>query len=170
MIIRQALITDLENIIEIGKETFFETFSKSHSENLVEDYIKINFTTEKISKELNDKCSMFFLALDNDQVAGYLKVNVEESQTEIQEENSLEIQRIYVKASYQGKKVGQLLFNKALVIAKEQQREFVWLGVWENNKKAINFYEKNGFITFGEHTFVMGDQKQNDLMLKKVIS
>jgi diamine N-acetyltransferase len=74
-----------------------------------------------------------------------------------------------VKSTYHGKKVGQLLYNKALEIAKRQKKSLIWLGVWEENPKAIRFYEKNGFVAFDKHIFKFGEDEQTDVMMKKVI-
>jgi ribosomal protein S18 acetylase RimI-like enzyme len=103
-------------------------------------------------------------------VIGYLKLNVGASQTEVKDNDAIEIERIYVLKSFQGKRVGQLLFDKAIQIAKEQNAEFVWLGVWEENKKAIQFYTKNGFVEFDQHVFVLGDEAQTDIMMKLELS
>ena len=97
---------------------------------------------------------------------GYLKLNMGESQTELKDNDALEIERIYVLKDFHGKKVGQLLFDKAITIAKELQLAYVWLGVWEENKKALQFYTKNGFVEFDQHVFVLGDEAQTDIMMK----
>jgi diamine N-acetyltransferase len=83
--------------------------------------------------------------------------------------NSLEIERIYVLQEFQGKKVGQMLFGKAVEIAKQKNADYIWLGVWEKNIKAIRFYEKNGFVPFGKHLFKLGDDEQTDIMMKLVL-
>jgi hypothetical protein len=88
------------------------------------------------------------------------------SQTEIKSSKSLEIERIYVLKEYQGKKAGQLLYNKATEIASDKNVDFLWLGVWENNHRAINFYKKNGFVEFDKHIFTLGSDKQTDIMMK----
>jgi diamine N-acetyltransferase len=95
-----------------------------------------------------------------------LKINFGSSQTEQKDKNSLEIERIYVLKEYHGKKVGQVLYDCALKIAKEKQIEFVWLGVWEKNPRAISFYTKNGFEAFDKHVFVLGTDEQTDIMMK----
>jgi ribosomal protein S18 acetylase RimI-like enzyme len=99
-------------------------------------------------------------------VIGYLKLNFGASQTELKDNNALEIERIYVLKEFHGKKVGQFLFDKAIEIAKEYHVAYVWLGVWENNKRALQFYTKNGFVEFDQHIFVLGDEAQTDIMMK----
>jgi ribosomal protein S18 acetylase RimI-like enzyme len=95
-----------------------------------------------------------------------LKLNIGQSQTEIKNDNALEIERIYVLNEFQGQSIGQQLFEKALERAYVQKVDFIWLGVWEENKRAIQFYTKNGFVAFDKHIFKLGDEEQTDIMMK----
>lgn len=161
-------LKDIEALQQIGRQTFAETFSHNNSEKNMADYLEKGFSLEKLVKEVNNAASHFYLAWAEGQVIGYLKINVGQAQTELQDEKGLEIERIYVLATYHGKKVGQLLVDKAMQLAEELQSHYVWLGVWENNQKAIRFYQKNGFVEFDQHIFMLGEDKQIDIMMKKV--
>ncbi|MDQ0781792.1 ribosomal protein S18 acetylase RimI-like enzyme [Chryseobacterium sp. W4I1] len=169
IIINKAGIEELETIQNIGRQTFAETFADSNSEEAMNTYLEESFSSEKVSTELNNPDSYFFIAWEEDIPVGYLKVNSGPAQTELQDETSLEIERIYVKKSHHGQKVGQLLYDKALETAKSLSKSYLWLGVWEENLRAINFYRKNGFEEFGSHTFRLGDEDQTDLMMKKIL-
>jgi len=87
----------------------------------------------------------------------------------LQDDTSLEIKRIYVKSSHHGKKVGQILYDKALEIAQQEKKKYIWLGVWDENLRAVNFYKKNGFVEFDKHIFRLGNDEQTDLMMKKIL-
>lgn len=82
----------------------------------------------------------------------------------------MEIERTYVLRSHHGKKVGQLLYNQALDVALNNKAEYLWLGVWEQNPRAIRFYEKNGFVAFDKHIFKLGADEQTDIMMKKLLT
>ena len=110
------------------------------------------------------------LLKSHNQIIGYLKLNTGESQTELKNNISLEIERIYVLLEFHGKQCGQILLNKAIEIAKELNYQYIWLAVWEHNVKAIAFYNKNGFIEFDKHTFQLGNDVQLDLMMKLEIN
>lgn len=129
-------------------------------------YLDEVFSSANLSIELNDKKAEFYFAKLDDKVIGYLKLNFGESQTEIRDDNGLEIERIYVLKEFHGKNVGQLLYNKAIQIAREKNKDYVWLGVWEENPRAINFYKKNGFVAFDKHLFQLGNDLQTDIMMK----
>jgi len=129
-------------------------------------YASEAYTFEKISSEVNNPNSQFYLASLNDQTVGYLKINFGDAQTELQDPQALELERIYVLKEFQGRKIGQLLFEKTLEIAKQAKVNYVWLGVWEENASAIKFYEKNGLETFSKHIFMLGNDAQTDIMMK----
>lgn len=164
--IRKVTINDLDQLQTIGKLTFSETFSAENSEENMRDYLDKGFSTEKLTSELNDVNSEFHFADLEGQPIGYLKVNFGASQTEYNHSNSLEIERIYVLKEFHGQKVGQILYDKAIEIAKENNVNYVWLGVWEHNPRAIRFYQKNGFVEFDKHIFKLGDDEQTDIIMK----
>lgn len=150
----------------ISRQTFYETFAESNSEKNMRHYLEDNLSIEKLTSELSNKNSEFYFSTDNNDVIGYLKLNFGASQTELKEEQSVEIERIYVLNAYHGKKVGQLLYDKAIEVAKERKALYVWLGVWEENARAISFYKKNGFMEFDKHIFRLGDDEQTDIMMR----
>jgi ribosomal protein S18 acetylase RimI-like enzyme len=164
--IEKVTQSDLEKLQKIGRLTFQETFSESNSEENMQSYLEEGFSKEKLTAELNDENSEFYFAKLEDEVIGYLKLNFEESQTELKDNKSLEIERIYVPKEFHGKSVGQILYDKAIQIAKQKNAEYVWLGVWEENPRAISFYKKNGFVEFDKHIFRLGDDEQTDIMMK----
>ncbi|MDR6462159.1 GNAT family N-acetyltransferase [Chryseobacterium sediminis] len=169
IIINTSSEKDLETLQNIGIQTFTETFAEDNTEEAMKKYLEESFNTEKIKSELNNPDSFFYIAWEEDNPVGYLKVNSGKAQTELQDETSLEIERIYVKKSHHGKKVGQLLYNQALETAKQLGKSYLWLGVWEENLRALQFYRKNGFVEFDKHIFRLGEEEQTDLMMKKVL-
>ncbi|MEH6406553.1 MAG: GNAT family N-acetyltransferase [Leeuwenhoekiella sp.] len=168
--ITKATIENIDQLQKIGKETFAETFSSGNSEKNMQEYLEKSFSEKKLKAELNDPDAEVYFAVIDNAIIGYLKVNFGQSQTENINDNSLEIERIYVLRDFHGKKVGQILYEKAIQISKERNVNSVWLGVWEENHRAIRFYEKNGFVAFDKHIFKLGDDDQTDIMMKLVLN
>jgi ribosomal protein S18 acetylase RimI-like enzyme len=164
--IQKATISNIDDLQIISRDTFYETFAHSTSEENMRYYLENDFSKEQLSKEIEQEHSAFYFAKLENTVIGYLKINYSGAQTELNDQKSLELERIYIGKEYYGKGVGQLLLNFALQIAKQQQMDYVWLGVWEENHRAIQFYLKNGFITFDKHVFMLGDEAQTDFMMK----
>jgi ribosomal protein S18 acetylase RimI-like enzyme len=167
--IKMVILSDLSLLHEISKQTFSETFAHNNSANSIEKYLTTSLSDQTLTNELNDENSIFYFAMLNGQVIGYLKINFGNAQTELKENNGVEIQRIYVLSKYHGLKVGQFLFEKAMEVAALKGAVYVWLGVWEKNLRAIRFYEKNGFVQFDQHAFLLGDEQQTDIMMKKAL-
>jgi ribosomal protein S18 acetylase RimI-like enzyme len=167
--IKKVTSSDIEILQKIGRQTFFETFSESNTEDNMKKYLEDGFSAEKLADELAHEHSEFYFALDGQEAIGYLKLNTGDAQTEVQETESLEIERIYVLQNYHGKKVGQILYEKAIEMAIKRKSKYVWLGVWEENPRAINFYKKNGFEEFDKHVFILGDDEQTDILMKKIL-
>lgn len=166
IIVKKISLNEIDQLQKIGRQTFYETFSEANSEENMKIYLDNKFSYEKLTAKLTDENSEFYFAtLDNEPI-GYLKINFGASQTELKDEKALEIERIYVSKEFHGKKVGQLLYNKAIEIAKEKNVDYVWLGVWEENFRALSFYTKNGFTEFDRHIFKLGNDEQTDLMMK----
>ena len=164
--IKKIGLEQLVPLQEIGRKTFYDTFFESDSEESMNAYLATSFSTEKLTAELENPNSEFYFATQNEIVIGYLKVNFGAAQTELQDANAVEIERIYVLQDYHGKQVGQLLFEKAMAIAKNNDCNYIWLGVWEENHRALQFYTKNGFVAFDKHIFVLGEEEQTDIMMK----
>jgi ribosomal protein S18 acetylase RimI-like enzyme len=164
--IQKATIDNIGQLQKIGRQTFFETFSAGNTEENMTQYLNEGFSIEKLTVELSDQNAEFYFATLNDQVIGYLKLNFGPSQTELQDDKALEIERIYVLKEFHGKNVGQLLYDKAIEIARQKKAAYVWLGVWEKNPRAISFYKKNGFVEFDKHIFKLGNDEQTDIMMK----
>jgi len=164
--IKKALQTDFEVIQTIGRQTFFETFADCNSEENMQKYLSESFSIDRLTNELNDPNVEFYLAIEANRPIGYLKINYGSSQTENLDNEALEVERIYVIKEFHGKKAGQLLYNKAMEIAIQRNAAYIWLGVWEHNEKAIRFYQKNGFVEFNRHNFILGNDVQTDIMMK----
>ena len=166
IIIKKVTLNDLDRLQKSSRQTFSETFAAKNTEENMRKYLEEGFSTKKLTDELNNKESAFYFAELNDEVVGYIKLNCGQSQTELKDETALEIERIYVLKEFHGKNVGQLLYQKAVDIAREKDVDYVWLGVWEENERAINFYRKNGFVEFDKHIFRLGEDEQTDIMMK----
>lgn len=165
--LRACTIGDIDILRELSLKTYYETFAHLNTPEDMAAYLEDAFNVERLTKELNDPNSSFFLLYAADSLAGYLKLNEAPSQTDINDPLSLEIERIYVSSEFQGTGLGRYLMEQAITIATERNKKYAWLGVWEKNEKAICFYKKNRFYEIGTHTFVMGEDVQSDYVMRK---
>lgn len=166
MKIEKVASSQLNKLQEISRQTFHETFASQNRKEDMAKYLDEGLSLQNLNRELDSTSSAFYFAYIDDQIAGYLKVNWGDSQTENHDKDAFEIERIYIFKSFQGSGVGQSLFDFSLKLAKDRGANYVWLGVWEYNHKARSFYKKNGFTEFGKHIFTLGQDKQTDVLMK----
>lgn len=167
--IKKCNLKDVYRLQEISRETFYDTFNHQNSPKNMSAYLERAFNLKQLGKELSNLSSFFFFIYFNDDVAGYLKVNINDAQSEELGDQSLEMERIYIKNKYHKRGFGKYLLNKAMEIALEHNKTKIWLGVWERNENAIEFYKKMGFVQTGAHSFYMGDEEQIDLIMTKTL-
>ncbi|MFC5451102.1 GNAT family N-acetyltransferase [Paenibacillus aestuarii] len=165
--IKKCTHADVQLLQDISIETFNDTFKDQNSLENMEAYLERAFNAKQLEKELSNTSSEFFFVYYDEELAGYLKVNVNDAQSEEIGVESLEVERIYIKYKFKGKGLGKYLLNKAVEIAIGQNKKMIWLGVWEKNENAISFYRKMGFVQTGAHSFFMGDEEQIDFIMTK---
>lgn len=166
VVIRKVLKEELRTLCAIGRKTFDLAFRDQNNREDHEAYLNESFSEKQIQNELDDPDSVFYFAVIEEEILGYLKLNREAAQTEQGLKNALEIQRIYLLPEAQGRGIGPHFVTKAKERAIELECNWVWLGVWEENPKAIQFYERHGFEAFGKHTFYLGSDPQRDLLMR----
>ncbi|MCU4984244.1 GNAT family N-acetyltransferase [Bacillus cereus] len=167
--IEKCTLEDIHRLQDISYQTFNETFKHQNSPESMNHYLEKAFNLKQLEKELSNISSQFFFVYFNDEIAGYLKVNIDDAQSEEMGNESLEVERIYIKSSFQKHGLGKYLLNNAIEIAIEHNKKNIWLGVWEKNENAIAFYKKLGFVQAGSHSFYMGDNEQVDLIMIKTL-
>ncbi|MEX0662991.1 MAG: GNAT family N-acetyltransferase [Balneolaceae bacterium] len=164
---KTCTLSDIELLSEVAKETFHETFADMNSPETMAAYLESSLNNEQLKKEVRNPNSLFLFLYSNGDLAGYLKVNENEAQTEFQDKDGLEIERIYLRKEFQGQGLGSSLLEKAISTANDRNKRYIWLGVWEHNEKAISFYEHKGFKKTGSHDFLMREEQQKDYIMRK---
>jgi len=156
----------LQILRELAVQTFEETFASTNTRENMDIYFSRAFNESILDKELSQKESWWYFIEFNGILAGYLKVNVRDAQTELREDAGFEVERIYVLEAYYGQGVGAELMEFAIRQARSKKKKYLWLGVHEENYRALRFYEKFGLKAFSDHVFMMGDQPQRDILMK----
>ena len=165
--IRECTIDDILILREFSYKTYNDTFSYMNTPSNMKVYLKQAFDISKLRDELSNRSSLFYFLYVGEELAGYLKLNEYSAQTDINDPQSIEIERIYVAKEFHAKGLGSILLNKATDIAGIRKKLYIWLGVWERNEKALLFYKRNGFYWINKHSFFMGKDEQTDFIMRK---
>lgn len=173
--IRKATTEDAAILTSLGRKTFFEKWKGTTSAENMNHYLEETFNTEKITGEISDPSVLYLIAAKDGNSVGYAKlihthpdIEVAEPGVDFMQQNPIEISRIYILPELIGQSIGARLMEKVFEIAREENCDLVWLGVWENNP-AVRFYQRHGFLKAGTHKFHLGDQVDTDwVMIKSV--
>jgi len=165
--IRLAGVADAATIADMSRRTFYDSFGAQNTPEDIALYMDTQFTREQLMAEVGQPGNIFLLAYMDDQPMGYARLMEHAPPPELGEGAALEVVRIYAEKAAIGKGVGRALMQYALDLAREKDKKWVWLGVWEHNHRAIAFYTKWGFEKFGDHPFVVGSDIQTDWWMRR---
>ncbi len=163
--LRPVTANEIDLLASMSRETFYAAFGHLNTADDMATYAATAFGHDQLLREIATPGSTFFFAELVGQVTGFMKINTGQAQTEFKDRNSLEVERLYVLAQHQGKKIGSQMLEAAVSMAVEQGRDMIWLGVWERNANAIRLYERMGFVHCGSHDFMLGGDCQTDLLM-----
>jgi len=170
MNIRYGNIEDAKMLSELGAKTFYDTFAKDNTPENIKAHLKNSFSPEIQFTELSNPNHIFLIAEDEYQPIGYAQLTLDSKEEFLSGTNSLEVRRIYASQEYIGKGIGKALMQAAIHEAEQRGCDSVWLGVWEKNPRAIEFYKKWGFKEVGSHIFTVGDDPQRDFVMELMLA
>ncbi len=157
---------DLQELKELSRRTFTEAFGEDNNPEDLQNYLNSAFGEEKLRQELLNPLSEFYFVKTKGETAGYFKVNLGDAQTDLYDEDAMELERIYVVKEFQNQKIGQKILDAVIEMAVQRKMRYLWLGVWEKNTKAIDFYLRNNFKVSGSHPYMVGNDQQTDKIMK----
>lgn len=171
MQIQKATSADCAALAQLCIQTFIQTYAVHNTEENLNHYLETNFNNAQLLNELENPAEAYFILFEEEAAMGYIKLNYNCPPDNFDSEATdwIEIQRIYVLEEYQKRGLGKYLLQIAVEEAQKRDTTYIWLGVWEKNQNAIQFYLKNGFSIIGTHEFVLGMDRQNDYLMRKIV-
>ncbi len=167
--LRAAELKDAELLHQISCETFYDTYAAFNTKEDMAQFLAVDFNMDKIVESIISPGYLILIAYVDQEPAGYVFLKNKNHES-INHTQSIEIARIYARKSFIGKGVGAALLKASIDYAQQTHKKYLWLGVWKENHRAIIFYQKNGFERFGEQQFTLGNDVQNDWVMKLKIS
>ena len=164
----RASVRNAKILHQLSVSTFRDAFGAQNRQQDMDKYVSEEMSLERLTQELEDEANYFYLAWYDGRLVGYCKIRANR-EPDIIGERPLEIERIYVTEQFQGRGVGAALMEHCIAFAGEHGHDVLWLGVWEFNTEAVNFYKEWGFELCGSHPFLLGEDLQTDVLMRKDI-
>ena len=159
--IKKAKLQDAKLLAKIGKEAFLVAHGKSASKEDIDNYVSKNFTEDAFTKELAYQKNEYYLIYHKDKVAGYSKIIFNFPNENMTAQNITKMERLYLLEEFYGLGLGKELFDFNIKKSKQHNQKGIWLAVWTENQRAINFYHKMGFKTLGSYDFKISESHYN---------
>ena len=167
--IRRAREADAPALAAIAERTFRDTFADSNTAADMNLHCQSAYGPAIQRREIRDPQWVNLLAEDQGRLIGFAQLRLLQFKDCVAAERPSELYRIYVASEWHGKGVAQNLMRESIAAAVQAQSDCVWLGVWEHNPRAQAFYRKSGFDVVGDHVFMVGHDKQRDLIMARSI-
>jgi ribosomal protein S18 acetylase RimI-like enzyme len=163
--IRRAGPEDAEALAGLAEQTFRDAFSATNDPTDMALHCRRRFGTETQAREIAAPDWVTILADAEGDLVGFAQLRLDAPMACVRAERPAELYRIYVSAEWHGRGIAQALMDEALAVAARSGSDRIWLGVWEQNPRALAFYRKYGFDVVGEHRFLFGTEHQRDLVM-----
>lgn len=152
---------DFQLLAELGKMSFIESHGTSASTQEINKYLNEKYAYQSLRNEINDPVNIFYIIYYNQKPAGYSKIIFNEKHSNIPMENLCKLDRIYLLKEFYNLKLGLELFNFNMELSKKNNQSGMWLFVWKENHRAVNFYKRAGFKIRGSYDFKLTETHSN---------
>lgn len=163
--LRRAVTGDAPSLAVLADRTFRDAFGARNSPENMDLHCEKYFGPDIQAREIADRGIVTTLAIEGGQIAGFTQMMPAKAHVHVAAKRPAELNRIYVAAAWQGKGVAQVLMKDVIAGAMSYGADCLWLGVWEHNPRAMAFYHKFGFVIVGSHPFMLGHERQRDLVM-----
>lgn len=157
----KASANDAQLLADIGKQTLLESHGHSAPKADMDAYVNKNYSAEFFQNELCDPANIYHIIYHDGQPAGYSKIILDYTHTNIEMQHVTKLERIYLLKEFYELKLGRELLNFNMELSKSNKQAGMWLFVWKENPRAISFYLKNGFKIIGSHDFKISETHSN---------
>lgn len=159
--IRKATVSDYDLIAELGATTFIQAYQEKVSRDDLNTFVSNTFNKDLLIEELSNSNIHYYLQYFNNKIAGYTKIVLNVPNANISAKNITKLDRLYLLKKYYGQQLGASLFTHICNVTKKLAQQGIWLYVWDENQRAVDFYSKNNFKIVGHHDFKVSETRSN---------
>lgn len=165
IVIRKATDADVEILAETGKRLFTAAYGNISGADDLAAHVDDYFSVAAVARELQREDVQYHLAMDGDDIVGFLKIRRSPVPKDVPFSNGIEVQQLYVSPNQQRRGIGRLLTDCAVSITRAQSADGLWLSVWQEADWAVKFYRAYGYRTVGTAVFRLGKSRFTDFLM-----
>jgi ribosomal protein S18 acetylase RimI-like enzyme len=165
---RYAVPSDALRLSILFQTVYITTYGFEGVSNEYASFISKRFAPQYIENTITNGQDSIIVATLNENLVGVAEIdfnrpcpigNVEEP----------ELGKLYVLDAFFGRGIGYNLMNEVEKTARANGHKQVWLEVWDENPRAIAFYERQGYQAIGTVPFPMDDNTYTNIVMIKTL-
>lgn len=167
MICREATAADLSAIDRLFRQSFCDTFAHLYRPGDPKAFLS-KFTAGAWADEFNNTDYRFRVAEVDGDIVGYLKLGPLTLPVETSA-HAIELRQLYILKEYHGVGIAHALTDWAIDQARALGAGELYLTVYTDNHRAKRFYHRYGFEAVGRYDFMVGQQADEDIIMRKLL-
>ena len=165
----RATIDTTRSLAAFSRKAFIDAYRDSNQPEYVEQYADQSFNHAVIRADIESSHCVFLVAAIEDEILGYAMLCSNQPIQCVSDAHPMQLQRAYVDNSKQGTGIGAALIEASVLEARKAGNQTIWLAAWNQNIRAHRFYERNGFRVVGKTYFMLGPERQEDVVMSRSI-
>lgn len=166
---RDAVPADGAELAAMAKRSFTDTFGTLYRPEDLATFLDQTFGETGLPAQLSDPAYTVRVAVDEaGEIVGFAKIGPVAFPGEWPE-TAIELHQLYVRGDQHGAGVGPALMDWVIDAARADGRTELILSVYVDNARAIRFYQRYGFVEIGRYVFMVGEQPDDDRIMRLVL-
>ena len=158
-------VVDAAELAAFAGRTFEEAFAANNNPDHLQAHLVATYGPTQQAAELADPSVVTILARLGQELVAYAQVRQSSPPPCVDHAAPVELHRFYLDSRVHGTGLASRLMRAVHRASEELQGKHIWLGVWEQNPRAIAFYKRELFVDVGTTYFMVGPDKQTDRVL-----
>ncbi|MEG3182262.1 GNAT family N-acetyltransferase [Sphingomonas sp. LT1P40] len=159
------ILADAEELDAMALASWRDTFAHFYQPDDLAAFLAQSFGPDGwLRRDLANPAVRWQVARADGAIVGFLKLvppNLEQATPA-----DVQVGQLYVATDWHGKGIAQALMDHAIATARAERAPAILLTVFEENARAIRFYQRYGFVHVGDYAFPVGKQIDRDLVMR----
>ena len=169
--VRALSVADAMPYSAFAERLFRETYCDGYAAADIDEYVAASFSPAKQSSEIAEPGGrVLVIEDDRNGLLGFAHLRQTPTPAPLAGRFALEISRFYVDRPWHGRGLARVLMSACIAEARSRGSDALWLLVYQDNLRAVAFYEKSGFKRAGSQPFKLGSRIDQDWLMVRVIA
>lgn len=169
--VRALSVHDATPYSAFAERLFRETYTDGYDPSDINEYVEQAFSPQHQTAELTEPGGRVLVMEDEQNgLLGFAHLRQTLAPPALDGRFALEISRFYVDRPWHGRGIARVLMSACIAEARSRGADALWLLVYQDNPRAVAFYEKSGFKKAGTQPFRLGRRVDQDWLMVRFVA